>query len=1818
MKICPNRNLQEWKSLVNAVGEFEAYKDFIEYKGEIRTPEEVKQKMTSDYFYDSLPEEEKEYLRNRNRWTEEEMSSMTEPNTYESTNPILGGEPLNLDLEATNHHRAIEVAHHLADKLANQIGIPYEMVTAEQAHKITKNARNPYSGEPAFFLGDTVYFVNNRISTNLVLHEYSHPVVRAISKENKTLFNNLYEKVIASSEGVLIQMDVVNDYKDLDRDSNLFKEEVIVRALAKAASDKINSIQPSEGFLGAIKNILYSIKQLLRKVFGKIKIENLNIDTTLEQLGEMLTNSNFKINSEAINQSDVVAYAREQSEFIDNLKKLESPAIQHITNKFYDVAAKHLEDVSKRKDSAEMLEILKDRFGRNQLQEIKSNLSAYHSTLDQQITDLKDDVNRVNSHLGALTSSLFRLEFIANEMHNEMENISKDPNNKENLYKISYYNNFVKYWSKFLEDAKKDLNEANVNHNEPIFKLLTSIETPLKETTRISNTVFQKGVRDVLYETIKPVSDNIDAQYKELIDYLKKKGASAQTIAKHTADYEKVKITPEKFELLLKGEGGDANWFNSFLEGYTYNNDPVIASFALFVKNNMTEVMNKAQATYNDFVSDMGPVLEAAGYNPTNIAQLGKAVSFIDLEGTIDEDGNIQEKKVYTFLNPFKDYRFQLKKLKHEIDVAEVEALRTGDRSKMADLVAAYRDHLRNYFHQEYLPEYYEREEIFKTPMGKQAAYERSILLEKIRQLNETTPDEISEYEIADELDQLWREYRFMHSTLDLNGKRKTGEDLEKAMALKQYRDLSRDFYEWKERTGTFQNALLNFEQQLIDKGFKKDSEEYNSNRQSWITKNTRTVIKDEFYAKRAEIFDKIAAITANLPSTIKHKVDFSSAWQDILEAVAGFRDQDGQPIGSEMSEGRIDVVKKKQEEINKAREEFAGFSGLTTGEAQELSDLFSMIKSETRLEPADRERMNELISRKDELGLNKYQKAELNRLFAELADLQNKEATDYYIDIFNNHLSKLNTDKLVLNMGTRSINKLTSDFVLQDFIIDPLLDESPEFKEWFDKNHIRKKAFNKETMEHEYKWERLYIWNVVKPTDEQFLEKTELRDENGNITETIKGSPSLKYFTRAVKAEFRTKRILGQTWDGQNFLPKKTEQGAPDDRYTNHAYYDLQKSNPKMFIVLEKLKEHHLKNQEGLSKRSRLYLDIPRFRKEGLEVLQTKNIGKEKMSALSTWWKNVKAFFTEQPDDFEHGQNMKDKFNLVRADMFDNELTSVPIAGLYKLDLEEVSLDITHSMMRYMLSGERQKKLIEMSPVAQALKQVVNDPTNAVKNLDSVNKFNFINRGIKTYTNKKGKSVRGTAINALIAREFEGEHNASNVANSKGLNAAVQVMFKSASFGFFALNIPSALKNSFSAMVQNMIEAAGGRYLNVNSYHQGIAWSGKASMDISMEVNKKGPKNLNNQLIELFDPSSGRFEEKFGQSLSRTITKDVVSFSWLFSPRKFTELNATLGLFGGMMYHQKVTQVINNTTREIPYIEAWEIKDGKISLREGIDKSWDIGGEKYKFYRNRIQQINNNLNGAFSRFDQPEAQRYLLYRMISYMRRYLTTMAINRWGVNRLNVGLGETSEGFYITTLKAFAQGIRTMGKSLTYLSPKEKTAFLRSFAELGQIVAIQLLVSLVFGWDPGDKDRYEKLRKRSGALPGPFVIEDPEHPFEVDGWLSNHALSLLMNIQSENMMWIPVPGAGLKDYKQGLDFKSVAFGPTIEAYVNMLEDMANAAAGNEQAYYKRAIGPYEWQQEESFKLWSHLAHTAGLTGGSMDPVLAIKNFQSVRIRR
>jgi uncharacterized protein (DUF2164 family) len=232
--------------------------------------------------------------------------------------------------------------------------------------------------------------------------------------------------------------------------------------------------------------------------------------------------------------------------------------------------------------------------------------------------------------------------------------------------------------------------------------------------------------------------------------------------------------------------------------------------------------------------------------------------------------------------------------------------------------------------------------------------------------------------------------------------------------------------------------------------------------------------------------------------------------------------------------------------------------------------------------------------------------------------------------------------------------------------------------------------------------------------------------------------------------------------------------------------------------------------------------------------------------------------------------------------------------------------------------------------------------------------------------------------------------------------------------------------------------------------------------------------------------------------------------------------------------------------------------------------------------------------------------------------------MFLERWGYRgnflepkaRWDVGSNEMGVGYYTQSIAAIVNGLKSAGKDFKYMTKEEKIALKKFATELIVALVSGMLIKLLFSYDDDDEDRFEKLRQKSGPLPLPWANESP-YKFNFGGFMSNQALFLAKSTLNENTAFLPFPGMGLDDYRAMLDFNSIAFGNTLSNYVKILDNLTGMMLGDEGAYYKKDVGPYSWQDEGSAKIWNYLGKSVGLSGSQTDPVLRLKNLESIQNR-
>jgi hypothetical protein len=890
--------------------------------------------------------------------------------------------------------------------------------------------------------------------------------------------------------------------------------------------------------------------------------------------------------------------------------------------------------------------------------------------------------------------------------------------------------------------------------------------------------------------------------------------------------------------------------------------------------------------------------------------------------------------------------------------------------------------------------------------------------------------------------------------------------------------------------------------------------------------------------------------------------------------------------------------------------------------------------------------------------------------LFDELSALQDKMPTEDYLDIINVLIVSLPDDirEELADRGQSSgltadgANALIdADVETVDQILARTDIHSEAFKEWFEKNHIlktRKVQNSSGVWEEKHYYVRIKAWNVIVPSDDKYIETHTLTDADGQ-TITLDVLPNKKYRSFKLKDKpedgyvtpkvtvleaIKAGDITKANWDGNNWLPNLNaidpETGQPNVKFASQEFIRI-KNDPAQYALLMKLLEFHWENQTGHNRSDALGFEIPRFLRTDLENIQKRRAIKtntengddeelQKDNRFQVWVSRVKKFFTRSTEDQEDDMNPHEKSKMmIYTDALEADVEKIPIRGMYNLELNETSLDILTGLTKYMYSLKRKEKLVKMNPIARTLQKVLADPDNAVKENNTWNKRKFKNQNLLTRVGIKGKYVREQAINNFIEREFEGKVQTGFGSESALLQSLSGSLMKLSSFGYFALNMQSAIKNSMGARMQAMIEGAAGIYFNHRDYAKGTYWSNKTMAEISFQIYKYGPKSLNVQMTELFDPVQARFEESItrGDKAMRTPLSDVVNspLSLLTNTRKWTELNAQYSIFGALLYAQKVQQTIDGHTVTIPYMEAWEIADGNIQLKEGIDKEWAPGGKKFKLVKNRVHAVSNDLNGAFSKFDYAEADRYFLFRQMMFLRRWFTRMLMNRFQVTggwapkgwkpRYDVGRNDVYMGYYTQAIRFLVVDLlKQGGKAFTYMSKEEKAAFMRIGMDTAIIIIMQLVIAFVFGFDTDDPDKYKKLRERSGAFPM-LGVADSDTDFHLGGWVANNALVTLMGIKQEQVQWIPFPGGGLTNYMEWLELQPLAMRNTVMNFVKAANQLVNFVEGDDKAYYVRSVGPYEWQQEEAPKIVNFIAKIFGVSGSQTDPVKATKDFVAIR---
>jgi hypothetical protein len=1814
---------------------------------------------------------------------------------------------------------AKNIAIEFAKKLSAATGMEYKLVSEAEAQAVLANSPTPYNGQPAFFHGNTIYLINGRISLDNVLHEFAHPIVKGILKQNPNLFNNLYALLESTPEGQAIIAEVKEQYPNLEEGSDRFKEEALVHSLERKAVSKVNSESPFGKF---IKNLLFAIKKVVRSMFNSknatsLNLNSLNEKTTLDQLAKMLANPEFRIEDLTIEASDIAEFKNEITDKIDELSKVPQDKLQETINRMYTDTLSQLNTLKQAPFKVKQ-ELLSAK-GTKILNYVKEELEKYQNVNiksqdvdpDNIINAIADQEEEMKLRALALINSLNELKVFADSINNILTDIqnSKDKNTNASISKVVYYKGFLNNQSKLLADLK---DVPGLDTDGEFYRKINSINDKIIKA--------QKQIKEIEFDFISKffkdetdlMEGAVENNFRERVNLIMKAEGIAQadidkfidkvinnpnggTItvkdielplnnrrAKYIVDAAKEyyfkRLGKEQIDEYLRGERGDLGFFTAFITPYSNMDDPITGGFVNFIKGKMSDALTKSQNEADEITIKLLPLLNAVGYNPAKTNQLGDMLLFTDKVGFTNNEGQFEEKDVLTFINKFKNYRADRARLQNDFDLAKTKK----DSIKMKEAYEAIEAFDEKYMHRKFTKEYYDIQKIWKTgakvinpftgeettvtpKIAFDAFLERQAGLDKINTLKNVHFLELEDlYELGDSEQQAKLEYNRLFDVYGLDGKPKTGEELERVLLRKRHRELSRSMYDYPVDTDRIQKDLDNFAQKLAARNINPDDapkegetmNTYQKEMDRFFRKNLKTAYTSEYYKSRQQIFEDIKKISEKAGVKSKIALELAELYKERYRLANSTSDANGQPNGLNFTPEQIDLLRSIENKIIELEDTFDKKTGLTK---EELSRLKTYINKSAKKEPLTPEEMvdfGNLYKVKNEMALTPLELQTLQSKFRELAEISTKQATDYYIEAFNYAIKDLGLPEITAENADNWIN---SDNLTQ------ALSKSKEFAQWYTRNHIEKSVyevgFGKVNKNY-----RLNVWTITKPSNDNAYQKTELIDPITKESIIKEGVPAGKYSRSVIKNEFLTVP-KGESWDKYvgtyidnkgNYLPREYKPGnsnsAYDNKYMNEKYAELEKANNAEFKLLKLISEEFVKIQDGKAVNSRLYLDLPRFRRRSnLEYIASGEAKDTFLSRIGSFKDIASSWFGKAPDDVEYGYNFDVATTLVSTDLEGNPVTKIPVRGTYNLDANLVSKDVLRNMYEYLLSLNEQQILMENEPVADALMSVLSN--NPIKDLTKLDKAEFKLTGKKKYIEDKDNQ-RKDAIDYLVNKIFYGQRNSSFEAKHPVLTKLLQGMFRRSSRAFMAFDPQSAIKNRWGMLYQNAIQASGGKYVTVTSLAKGKLKAKESAMYwVFKDIYAKGMKTQDIQLIERFDPAV-RTEQEFGRSSSRTIAKDVLDMTYAYDFRKTMELEASMELFWGVMYNKYIDQVQpDGTKKSISYADAWTTdSEGRLQLKEGIDpnfgfrdvkhtymagdtlasiaKQYNITeealkgrtgitniseltpgdeitvGDSKEFRRMKIlvQGVSKKVTGTLDRFDTPQAEKYLFYRAFTFYKRFATGMFLDKYQFdttsgNRFghvyNWDTMTLEKGYYLTVFQNIYKMLKSLLRDWPLLTQSEKTAMKKVLAEGVMLFLLAMVIgSWGFGYDPEDEERFAKMKNRNKTW---------------EGYFGNHLLYLLIATKSENESF--VPGIGMSDQANYFSTTTIATVNTVDLYIKIMKDLYNISTDNPDAIYTQDVGPYKWQKENRYKLWNHLGTVYGVKGKNKDAVWAIRKFET-----
>lgn len=1564
---------------------------------------------------------------------------------------------------------------------------------------------------------------------------------------------------------------------------------------------------------------------------------------------------------EDISFTDSYFYRLSESTLYDNaleiIKKRPSNLLENIS-KFTKDFGRRFNEILKEEKFKELNEMLK-RQGED-LGKI-NRLSEINVLLGEAGIDLRASLDSVSYVTGIkqFLEAVDRLDILSSSILKVIESKTESTNFDQAIQNIKELEGYFGIYETFNNIISAELAQILIDAKVAP-EVIESIQRTQLAFKNVNDHILSKlrGDLFVFFKSMLQQSNNIAAQ--TLAEDMERFKDDPKAIALFKKRLDKLITTDDQIIKMLSGKGRDIDNFNSLnhlINASHTNGDVFLSSISRYVQSNVEVSQNKGQVVYRDLLQKVDPIIKKLN---EDAAKTGEKIIRID---TVWDKDLGKEREVLMWQSPFKGISVAVEGHRRRLREAErlvKEADQNSDRFKELDedLKKAKQDYsefLEKYMHRPFVKEYYDIRKKYENDTN------YNMVMTKWQDFSaQIRSDEsvlLYEPENTDIWDQLARTRRLRANLLNEyneEGDLKSPQELEEVRILKEYFEESSRFKEEDEvqTERSYMIARNRYEQrvdyaisQARDAKFKEiddiekslqdtlkdprlriqtlyiqdndldDPIDYSFIKKilldKWYKKNITVQRNEAFYAFEAQVFKELEDLQQKGALTDAEE-QLKAAYTAVRTILFGSRDDIGHINPAALSEDDKDKIVQLEDMIAELKQDRPGvgvnLDDFTPEDRQRYEDLGLIMKDDTitggRKRNAMRERSN-IVNKYKNVGKNKA----IRELVQLLGSLTVKVPTVYYWDRmvpFIHNISEFGRYLHTLDL-TKEDKEEINDFIIDftatvdtedwdrlDFVIyekelfstfiDWLKVNQPDEHQWFFENHLEKIVFDHENGKYtKLKYARSAVYTYTEPTMEEHQKITYNRRFRKF---RVKDEYRTGYNPQSKKVELIVgKHISNREYNGfPEFLPLSREDGAPaNSPYHNQEYFDL---DPLRLEYLEILKAAHLKEQERLPANLRTWMQAPVIGLTNIEELYPSNIkavAKEKWDYLKSVVKRDES--GDAQAQLEGTDTVQDIDQFTQSVITDR----IPKLGMaQKLDVQYVSRNMLRAVGQMIFRAHEFEGRVEAEPVVKSLIRVMKDNEfkNNLSNKERAKKFESI------YSQMILQEVPETTLNSKAVRRI-----AKTVT------------------GFTALRMLAdpigGIINYTSAMVNNVIEASAGKYLNLNELAKGKLLAYRVNANMMADYNRKANLSVDTLLFDTFDFIQGDFEEDL-LDRSSSLDKKASVRQMMMIPRKSGELVAQTSVAMGILERHKVKNEKDGKLYPAHAIYTRAEGGNNLVLKEGFPAEYHpVDGEKFLKLKRLINRVNLELHGNYAKISQTEASRYAIGKLAENMKRWFMPAFQRRFGRETIDITYEDLNEGYYRTTARAARNIFGALfhldfGGAKSWLNvfmktPRYQQNLRRMGAEMVQATLLFISFALLLGYSGDDKNKR---------------LED-------NSWIHNTAILILLRAYSETTAYVPVPPFGFQEMKRNAlspfslpadAFSNFAAVAQLGLYqvlywfgVDGLEDSL---------YYKKDSG-FWYSDKGDGKLWKYVLNTFGHSGYHINPDQYIKQFDNLQGR-